>query len=77
MLLPLSRCVSAEVFLSKARIVVPEEVWNCRVTVAADEAQNEGGAPKYVGHRADVEAGPGRAGAGCWPNHRECYGYAS
>ncbi len=30
------------------------------MTVAADEAQNEGGAPKYVGHGADVEAGQAR-----------------
>ncbi len=30
------------------------------MTVAADEAPNEGGAPKYVGHRADVEAGQAR-----------------
>ncbi len=36
---------------------VPEAVWNCRVTVAANEARNEGGAPKYVGHGADAEAG--------------------
>jgi hypothetical protein len=41
---------------STARIV-PEAVWNCRVTVAADEARTEGGALKYVGHGADAEAG--------------------
>jgi hypothetical protein len=32
------------------------------MTVAADEARNEGGAPKYVGHGADVEAGRDCAG---------------
>jgi hypothetical protein len=26
------------------------------VTIAADEARNEGGAPQHVGHRADAEA---------------------
>jgi hypothetical protein len=41
---------------SKARIV-PEAVWNYQVTVAADDALNEGGAPKYIGHGADVEVG--------------------
>jgi hypothetical protein len=33
---------------------------NNRMTVAADEAQNEGGTPQHVGHRADVEAGQAR-----------------
>ena len=51
---PVALCICRGI--SKARIV-PEAVWNCRVTVAADEARNEGGAPKYVGHGADVEAG--------------------
>jgi hypothetical protein len=41
-------------------LVLLEAVWDSRVTVAADEAQNEGGAPhwpQHVGHKADVEAG--------------------
>jgi hypothetical protein len=37
--------------------IVLEAVWDSWVTVAADEARNEGGAPQQVGHRADVEAG--------------------
>ena len=41
---------------SKARMVL-EAVWNRGVTVAADEARNEGGAPQHVRHRANVEAG--------------------
>ncbi len=41
---------------SKTSIVL-EAVWNSGVTVAADEAQNEGGAPQHVRDRADVEAG--------------------
>jgi hypothetical protein len=53
---PVALCISGCRGISKARIV-PEAVWNCRVTVAANEARNEGGVPKYVGHGADVEAG--------------------
>ena len=37
--------------------IVLEAVWDSWVTVAADEARNEGGAPQHVGHWADVEAG--------------------
>ena len=44
---------------SKARIVL-EPMWNCGVTVAANEAQNEGRSPQHVCHRADVEAGQTR-----------------
>ena len=38
-------------------LIVLEAVWNRGVTVAADEARNEGGAPQHVCNRADVEAG--------------------
>ena len=41
---------------SKTRIVL-EAVWDRGVTVAADEARNEGCSPQHVRHRADVEAG--------------------
>jgi hypothetical protein len=41
---------------SKTPIVL-EAVWNRGVTVAADEARYEGGAPQQVSDRADVEAG--------------------
>ncbi len=37
--------------------IVLEAVWDIGVTVAADEARNEGGPPQHVGHRADVDAG--------------------
>ena len=40
--------------------VVLEAVWDSGVTIAADEARNEGGAPQHVGHWADVEAGQAR-----------------
>ena len=40
--------------------IVLEAEWDSGVTVAADEARNEGGAPQHVGHRADVEAGQAR-----------------
>ena len=40
--------------------IVLEAVWDGGVTVAADEARNEGGAPQHVGHWADVEAGQAR-----------------
>ena len=40
----------------KARIVL-EAMWNRGVTVAFDEARNEGGEPQHVLHRADVEVG--------------------
>jgi hypothetical protein len=40
--------------------IVLEAVWDSGVTVAADEARNEGGVPQHVGHRADVEAGQAR-----------------
>ena len=44
-------------------LIVPKAVWNSgvTVTVAADESQNHGGTPKYLGHGADVEAGQARA----------------
>ncbi len=45
--------------VSKTQIVL-EAVWDSGVAVAADEAWNEGGAPKHVCHRADVEAGQAR-----------------
>ena len=44
---------------SKALIVL-EAMWNRVVTVAADEARNEGSSPQHVRHRADVEAGQTR-----------------
>jgi hypothetical protein len=44
---------------SKTPIVL-EAVWNSGVTVAADETQNEGGAPQHVRDRTDVEAGQAR-----------------
>ncbi len=44
---------------SKTPIVL-EAVRNRGVTFAADETQNEGGAPQHVSHRADVEAGQAR-----------------
>jgi hypothetical protein len=44
---------------SKMQIVL-EAVWNRGVTIAADEAQNDGGAPQHVCHRAHVEAGQAR-----------------
>jgi hypothetical protein len=37
--------------------MVLEAVWNRGVTVATDEARNEGSAPQHVRNRADVEAG--------------------
>jgi hypothetical protein len=40
--------------------IVLEVEWDSGVTVAYDEARNEGGAPQHVGHRADVEAGQAR-----------------
>ncbi len=40
--------------------IVLEEVWDSGVTISADEARNEGGAPQHVGLRADVEAGQAR-----------------
>ena len=40
--------------------IVLEVVSDSGVTVAADEAWNEGGAPQNVGHRSDVEAGQAR-----------------
>jgi hypothetical protein len=51
---PVLLCVSEGV--SKTPIVL-EAVWDNGVTVAADEALNEEGAPKHVGRRAVVEAG--------------------
>ncbi len=47
---------------SKTPIVL-EAVWNCGMTVASDETQNE-----HVSYRADVEAG--LAIQGCWQSHR-------
>ncbi len=35
-------------------LIVLEAVWDSGVTVAADEALNEGGPPQHIGHRADV-----------------------
>jgi hypothetical protein len=40
--------------------MVLEAVWGSAVTVAADEARNEGGAPQHIGYLADVEAGQAR-----------------
>jgi hypothetical protein len=37
--------------------IVLEAVWDNGVTVAADEARNDGGESQHVGRRADVEAG--------------------
>ena len=45
--------------VSKTPIVL-EAVWDRGVTVAADEARNERGAPQHVCHRANVEAGQAR-----------------
>ena len=45
--------------VSKTPIVL-EAVWDRGVTVAANEARNERGAPQHVCHRANVEAGQAR-----------------
>ncbi len=42
--------------ISKTPIIL-EAVWDSGVTVAADEARNERGAPQHVCHRKNVEAG--------------------
>jgi hypothetical protein len=34
----------------------PRRAWDSGMTVAADEARNEGGVLQHVGHQADVEA---------------------
>ena len=44
---------------SKALIVL-KAMWNRGVTIAANEARNEGSSPQHVRHRADVEAGQTR-----------------
>ncbi len=36
---------------------VLEAVWDSGLTVATDEARDEGGAPQHIGHQADVQAG--------------------
>ena len=64
---PVALCICLGI--SKARIV-PEAVWNCRVTVAADEARNEGGARPRAQVRWPRGRCRGRAGVGCWPSHR-------
>ena len=51
---PVPLCVGGGAFKTP---IVLEAVWNCGVTVAADETQNEGGKPQHVCHREDVEAG--------------------
>jgi hypothetical protein len=48
-----------------------EAVWNRGVTVSTDEALNERGASKHVGHGADVEAGQVRV-AGLVIEHGHC-----
>ncbi len=48
---------------SSKTLIVFEAVWNRGVTVAADEARNEGGAPQHVRDRTDVEAGQARSSA--------------
>jgi hypothetical protein len=42
------------------KLIVLEAVWDRGVPVAADEAQNEGGVPQHVCHRANLEAGQAR-----------------
>ena len=42
------------------RPILLEAVWDRGVTVAADEARNEGDPPQHVCHRADVQAGQAR-----------------
>ncbi len=54
--------------------IVLEVVWDGGVTIAADEARNEGRPPQHVasGHRADVEAGQARvAGRVIEHGHRD------
>ncbi len=56
--MPRSRCVLAEGFFKT--LIVLEAVWVRGVTVTADEARNERGAPQHVCHRANVETGQAR-----------------
>ena len=46
-------------------LIVLEEVWDSGVTVAADEARNEGSAPQHVSHREDVLVEAGQARVAC------------
>ena len=41
--------------------IVLEAVWDSGVTVATDEARDEGGAPQHIGHQADVHWQAGQA----------------
>ncbi len=48
-------------------LIVLEAIWGSGVTVAANEARNEGGCSPA---RWPPGRCRGRAGAGCWPSHR-------